>query len=296
MKIAARILTKETMEAVCRERPNIQSVVLGHENCPEYYRQSEIDASIAMAEAAGYAVKVNMPVAFEAHLDALLKEAGRLLETYPNCKLILNDWGLAYALHAKYPDKSFAMGKGCSFSYADCPWNDHIMCEEKEPYRSQIKRAHNMCTPSVMEELKGLNIDEVEMSNFAVLRHAYQTLHDHSFSVSVNYDLTVVSMMRACHCLRFFKKNHEMGNGCAQYCRKGFSLKTKKYFDMTESKAVRISPETEEMQPEMRLYANVLFMDNETCNGDFTNIDTVIVDERSKGDLLATIRTLSGSH
>lgn len=280
MNIAARVTDINSLRELCRRDTNVKTVILGHENCPEYYRQSNVDGMIAEATEAGMTIKVDLPVAFEKHLPFIKKESERLLEKYPSVKLTLNDWGMMHYLHERYPETTFAVGKGCSFTYMDCPWNEHIMEGEKIEYRQVLGRAHNMGNEAVMEALRSLNVDEIELSNHRKMENVFRILKENGFTVVANRGLTVVSMMRACHSMRFLDRVDEIGEDCAKYCKKGMWLKTNKYYDMVNNEPKPLSESTKDMQPIMRLHANILVAETEEECDDYSNVDIVVLDER----------------
>ena len=87
-----RVINYETLvEIASKENNKYNTVILGHENCPNFYIQSDVDKMIQYALKNNLNVKVNIPVLFEDYLDFFKKEAERLLEMYQNVKLVLND-------------------------------------------------------------------------------------------------------------------------------------------------------------------------------------------------------------
>ena len=274
-----RVINYETLvEIASKENNKYNTVILGHENCPNFYIQSDVDKMIQYALKNNLNVKVNIPVLFEDYLDFFKKEAERLLEMYQNVKLVLNDWGILSYLHKKYPEQKFCAGKGISFTYSDNPWNQHILMAEKEKYREALL-AHNFENKETIDALKELGGDEVELSDLAQSYNAYKHLKEAGFIVSINKKLSVVTMSRACHCLRFINKVSEMGS-CIEFCNTSIKISIKKYFDMMETELKSISEETKKMQPDMFFHGNILFLEVEKCMTDFTYIDNIIDDER----------------
>jgi len=278
MEKQARVIKLDTLKALCLDKKDYTGVIIGHENCPHFYRQSNVDEMIQLALDAGLKVKVNIPVLFEEYLDEFKKEAKRLIETYPTIKLILNDWGILFYLHETCPDANFAAGKGISFTYSDNPWNEHIIVAEKEKYREMLK-AHNMENPDTIQELQRLGIDEIELSDIDTSKNAYKRLKEEGFIVSVNKEMSVVTMSRACHCLRFLDKCSEMGN-CINYCTKEIILSIQQYYDMMNTELKPLSPETKAMQPDMIVNGNITMVRNTKIAEEYSNIDILVFDER----------------
>lgn len=276
-----RVINIDTLKAICKDKRDITGVIVGHENCPHFYKQSEIDNMIICALDANLNISVNIPVLFEEYLDEFKAEASRLISKYPKVKLVVNDWGLLYYLHKKYPDMKFTAGKGISFTYGDNPWNEHILLAEKEKYR-EILKAHNMENQDTIKELKRLGINEVELSDLALSKKTYEHLKSEGFIVSVNKGISVVTMSRACHCLRFLDKCSEIGN-CIKYCNKTIILSIQQYFDMMNTELKPLSIETKKMQPDMIFNGNITFVKNEQVIEDYKNIDILIIDERIYG-------------
>lgn len=269
------------LKELCQNKGDITGVIIGHENCPHFYRQMKIDEMIHLALDAGLKVKVNIPVLFEEYLQEFLSEADRLLNTYSSVKLVVNDWGLLYYLHQNHPKRRFVAGKGISFTYGDNPWNEHILLAEKEKYREMLK-AHNMENPDTVDELKKLGVDEIEMSDLALSEKAFAHIKEEGFTVSVNRKMSVVTMSRSCHCLRFLNKTQEMGN-CIQHCTKNIVISIQQYFDMMETQLKELSPETKAMQPDMHVHGNIIFVNNKESLQEYDCIDVLIVDKRVMG-------------
>lgn len=280
MNNAIRVINKSTLKYICQTcKGYFDTIILGHEACPHFYNLSNIDEMITMALEAGFKVKVNIPTLFEQYLDEFKKECDRLINTYPDVKLILNDWGIIYYLHNKWPNIKFAVGKGVSFSYGDCPWNQDIIREEKEEYQS-IFMGHNMESDYVMGILKQTNIDEIELSDTKMCASAYKRYQENGFSVSVNEKMCVVSVTRACHTLRYLDKLDILGNQCMEHCVKPTKIKTSQYFDMILQENKPVSKETSKIQPETIYHGNLLLLENQDCNTQFNYVDTLIIDER----------------
>lgn len=278
MEKQIRTIRMDTLKKVCADPIGITGVVIGHENCPHFYRQSNVDEMIQLALQAGLQVRVNLPVLFEEYLEEFKAEAVRLLTQYPGVKLIINDWGLLYYLHSACPDVKFVAGKGISFTYGDNPWNEHILKAEKEKYQEMLK-AHNMENPDTISQLKLLGVDEIELSDLELSDHAYQHLKSEGFTVTVNKGMSVVTMSRACHCLRFLNKCGEMGN-CIQYCTKEIILSIQQYYDMINTELKPLSVETKAMQPDMIVNGNITMVRNDRVASDTSHIDVMIYDER----------------
>lgn len=278
MKKYARVMRMDSLEKLVKNRGDFTGVILGHENCPQYYRQIHVPELIGYAVENGFDVKVNIPVIFEDFLDEFKKEACRLIEEYPQVKLFVNDWGMLYYLHGRYPERTFGAGKGISFTYADNPWNEHILLAEKEKYQEALKAA-NMQNQDTIDQLKLLGIDEIEMSDLELSEGAYRHMNDQGFIVSINKGMTVATMSRACHCLRFIDKPDEMGS-CMEYCTKGIVLSIKDYYDMANNDHKPVSPETKSIQPDMCVDGNITMVKNIQPAGDYTGVSCMIYDER----------------
>lgn len=279
MEKYARVIRMDTLQEILKEnRSGYTGVVLGHENCPQYYRQSNVHEMIETAQKGGLKAKVNIPVIFEEFLDEFKEEAERLIKTYDDIKLYVNDWGMLAYLHQMHPDQTFGAGKGISFTYADNPWNEHIMLAEKEKYREALKAA-NMQNPDTIEQLRELGVDEIEMSDLELSEQAYRHMASEGFRVSVNKGMTVATMSRACHCLRFLKKIDEMGH-CREYCTKETVLSIKDYFDMAEKDHKPVSPETKAIQPDMHVDGNITMVKNIQPAKHYEGVDCMVYDER----------------
>lgn len=273
-----RVINSDTLKILCSNKMDINAVIIGHENCPHFYKQSKVDEMIQWTLEAKLDVKVNIPVLFEEYIDDFKIEVNRIIMTYPEVKLIVNDWGILNYLHEKYPKKKFAAGKGISFTYGDNPWNEHILMAEKEKYR-EILMAHNMENPDTIEELKRLGINEVELSDLAMSEKACERLKEEGFIVSVNKGMSVVTMSRACHCLRFVDRCSEIGN-CIDYCNKSITLSIQQYYDMVNTELKPLSTETKNMQADMLVNGNITLIKNSKVISDYKKIDILIYDER----------------
>lgn len=278
MKKYARVMRMDSLKKLIDKKDTFTGVVLGHENCPQYYRQIHVAEMIEYAIDNGLDVKVNIPVIFEDFLDEFKIETCRLIEKYPNIKVFVNDWGILYYLNKKYPEQTFGAGKGISFTYADNPWNEHILLAEKEKYQEALK-ATNMQNTDTIEQLKSLGVDEIEMSDLEFSRGAYKHMSEKGFIVSVNKGMTVATMSRACHCLRFVNRLDEMGN-CLDYCTKGIVLSIKDYYDMAEMHHKPVSVETKMIQPDMFVDGNITMVKNIQPANDYTGVSCMIYDER----------------
>ena len=73
----------DSLEKLAKDRGDFTGVILGHENCPQYYRQSHVPEMVSLAVENGFDVKVNLPVIFEDFLDEFKEEACRIIEEYP---------------------------------------------------------------------------------------------------------------------------------------------------------------------------------------------------------------------
>ena len=271
-------MTMKSLEKIVAEK-NYTGVVLGHENCPQYYRQSPVREMIDYALDNGLDVKLNIPVLFEKYLQEFKDVAEDIIEKYADkVKIIVNDWGLLYYLHCKYPDMKFAAGKGISFSYGDNPWNEHILLAEKEKYQEALK-ASNFENIHTIEALKELGIDEIEMGDLELSERAYKHLSEMGFFIILNKYMSIATMSRACHCLRFLDKLDEMGD-CIKYCSKPISLSIRQYYDMAETCNKPVSAETKELQPDMFIDGNITMVINKKCAKDFTYVTNVIYDDR----------------
>ena len=82
-----------------------------------------------------------------------------------------------------------------------------------------------MENPDTITALKELGIDEIELSDLEMSHQAYKNLKANGFKVLVNKNMSVVTMSRACHCLRFLDKCSEMGD-CINYCTKNNTIDT----------------------------------------------------------------------
>lgn len=91
--------------------------------------------------------------------------------------------------------------------------------------------------------------------------------------------MSVVTMSRACHCLRFLNKCEEMGN-CIQYCTKEIILSIQQYYDMINTELKPLSVETKAMQPDMIVNGNITMVRNDRVASDTSHIDVMIYDER----------------
>ncbi|HRR78195.1 MAG: hypothetical protein IJK31_10875 [Ruminococcus sp.] len=89
MEKIARIVTMQELKK-CPGK--YSGVILGHENCPLFYRQTNIDEMIRFSLEHGLSVEVNIPVLFEQYLQEFKDEAKRLVKEYPSVKLAVNDW------------------------------------------------------------------------------------------------------------------------------------------------------------------------------------------------------------
>ena len=94
MKKYARVMRMDSLEKLVKNRGDFTGVILGHENCPQYYRQSHVPEMIGLAVGSGLDVKVNIPVIFEDFLDEFKEEACRTIDEYPQVKIFVNDWGM----------------------------------------------------------------------------------------------------------------------------------------------------------------------------------------------------------
>lgn len=278
MEKIARILTMQAL----KECPgNYDGVILGHENCPLFYRQSNIDEMIRFAIEHGLSVEVNIPVLFEQYLQEFKDEAKRLIKEYPQIKLIVNDWGLLWALHKDMPELNFTAGKGISFTYGDNPWNEHILYAEKQKYQQALKSV-NMENPDTIAQLIELGVNEIEMSDLENSSSSYENLHNKGFIVTVNKGLRIATMSRACHCLRFTDHVNEMGK-CIDYCTKETVLSIKRFYNMAESVHQDISAETKAIQPDMIVHANItMVVDLDHAAKNRSCIDKLVYDERIK--------------
>lgn len=274
----SRTMSMDSLKKIV-EGNEYEGVVLGHENCPQYYRQSNVNEMIDYALENGLDVKLNIPVLFEDFLQEFKDIADEIVAKYDQkVKIVVNDWGLLFYLHGKYPDLRFCAGKGISFSYGDNPWNEHILLAEKEKYQEALKSV-NMENEDTIAALRELGVDEIEMGDLELSEHAYKHLSDMGFTITVNKWMSIATMSRACHCLRFLDKVDEMGK-CIQYCTKPITVSIKQYFDMAETKNKPVSPETKQIQPDMYIDGNITMVINDKCANDFTNVNNVIYDER----------------
>lgn len=278
MKKYARVMKMSSLEQLIKKDKDFTGVILGHENCPHYYRQSNVSNMAEYAIENGLEVKVNIPVIFEDFLDEFKKEACSLMQNYSGLKLFINDWGMLYYLHERYPGRTFGAGKGISFTYADNPWNEHILLAEKEKYHEALKAA-NMQNAETIEQLRMLKVDEIEMSDLKLSEGAYRHMSDEGFYVSVNKGMTVATMSRACHCLRFADKLDEMGK-CIDYCTKDTVLSIKDYYDMANNEHKPVSPGTKAIQPDMYVDGNIIMVKNAQPAVDYTGVSCMIYDER----------------
>lgn len=278
MKKYARVMRMNSLKKLVNKRNSFNGVILGHENCPQYYRQSRVSEMIEYAIDNGLEVRVNIPVIFEDFLDEFKEESCKLMENYPRIKIFVNDWGMLYYLNGRYPESTFGAGKGISFTYADNPWNEHILLAEKEKYQEALKAA-NMQNTDTIEQLKLMGVDEIEMSDLELSEGAYKYMSDKGFIVSVNKEMTVATMSRACHCLRFVDKIDEMGS-CIDYCTKGITLSIKDYYDMAEMHHKPVSPETKTIQPDMFVDGNITMVKSIQPANDYTGASCMIYDER----------------
>lgn len=278
MEKHTRIINYTTLEKICNTKEEFNGVILGHENCPHFYRQLDIDKMIQISIDSGLDIRVNIPVLFEEYLQEFENEAERLINKYPDIKIIVNDWGILAYLHERYPEAKFTAGKGISFTYGDNPWNEHILLAEKEEYR-EILKAHNMENPDTITALKELGVDEIELSDLEMSYQAYKNLKSNGFKLLVNKNMSVVTMSRACHCLRFLDKHSEMGN-CINYCTEKIVLSIQQFFDMANMELKEISKETKDMQPDMIVNGNLVMVKNSLTATEFENIDILVYDER----------------
>ena len=92
MEKHARIINYETLEKICNNKEEFKGVILGHENCPHFYRQLDIDKMLQISIEAGLEIRVNIPVLFEEYLQEFKSEAERLINKYPGIRIIVNDW------------------------------------------------------------------------------------------------------------------------------------------------------------------------------------------------------------
>ncbi len=277
MKYCRTMSTESLKKAAASKK--YDGVVLGHENCPVYYRQSNISEMIDYALNNGLKVKVNIPVLFEDYLEEFKEVADKIVEKYnTKVKIIVNDWGILYYLHNKYPDLTFCAGKGISFSYGDNPWNEHILLAEKEKYQEALKSS-NMENEDTICALKELGVDEIEMADLKLSENAYKHLANEGFTITVNKWMSIATMSRACHCLRFLNKVEKMGN-CIQYCTKPIVVSIKQYFDMAETKNKPVSPETKKIQPDMYIDGNITMVINDKKADDLSFVNNIIYDER----------------
>lgn len=280
MRKALRATNIENVKKVCDQGQKIyDEVILGHENCPVYYMESRIDECINILTDLDILIKVNIPVVFEEYLEYFKNEIPRLKSINSAIKFIVNDWGMLKYLHEIYPEEFICVGKGLSFTYGDCPWNEHIMEAEKPEYQ-EILKAHNMQNDDTISLLKEYNVDEIELSHLTILRRAYEKIKSHGFTVTVNKDFSIVSMSRACHYLRFMDKLDIKGKGCSEICSSPLVLKTSQYYDMSQTEHKSISERTDQLQPEMIFIHNMLLLEKQENNSKFDNIDCVITDDR----------------
>lgn len=269
----------QAIDAAMNSGNHYDCAVIGHESCPYFYRQEDVDTLIDHAESYGLAVKVNVPIVFEDYLDYFKKETVRLTENYPSVKLIVNDWGMLYYLHGIYPDKKFAAGLGISFSYADCPWNFHIVEEEHEKYRKMLE-THNFDSSVMLQTLFDLGVNEIIMGDMDILEDSYRRISEFGMMITINKNVNIVTISRACHILRILGKTGEKGVGCSKYCRGRTIIKGTHYYDMALNIHSIISEETSAMQPEMYFYSNILFARNPAASASSRYASAVIEDYR----------------
>jgi hypothetical protein len=84
MELAYRIDSVAQLKSVLENNNDFQCVVLGHESCPIFYQQQDVDGLIKLAQANGKSAKINIPTVFEDYLEFFKNETRRLIETYPN--------------------------------------------------------------------------------------------------------------------------------------------------------------------------------------------------------------------
>ncbi|MDR1639006.1 MAG: hypothetical protein LBC41_01370 [Clostridiales bacterium] len=278
MGTSYRIDSVSQLEQTLEQFPDMDCVVAGHESCPVFYMQQNVDEIAKRALDKKIGVKINIPIVFEEYLDFFKGEAARLLEEHQQIKLVANDWGMLYHLHSQHPKRKFAIGLGMSFSYADCPWNFHIVEGELDKYKEMLL-VHNLASTKALEIVKGLGADEIIMGNMKSLEASYRIIQSCGLKVTVNRGVNIVTISRACHTLRILGKTSEKGN-CAAYCKNRTILKGTHYYDMSLGIHAAISEETKAIQPEMHSYSNMLFTSGEQEGIDHSNVADVINDYR----------------
>jgi hypothetical protein len=141
-------------------------------------------------------------------------------------------------------------------------------------------QTHNFDSSKTLQILSSIGVNEIVMGNMVLLEDSYQRIKNFGMIVTINKNVDIVTMSRACHVLRIIGKTAEKGYECKKYCSNRTVLKGTHYFDMTFSIHTVVSEQTKSIQPEMYSYSNIIFVKNEQKTVDHSSAAMIVEDYR----------------
>jgi len=262
----------------------VDTIIVGHETCPNHIDSVEdYIKAFEKLESAGYEIKFQVPFTYQEHFSKMFNLVAELIKAKEGMNLIVNDFGILYALRSNnLLDKCrIIVGSGLSYNYDLCPWFDHIAEVENKEVNNYL-RTHNFNSQTNIEHMKEFGVEEIEVSIFEGLESSFSNFKSNGFELNGVLDLAIVSTSRACHIARLFGHQDQIGNNCKEICSTPLKITTTHYWDMANSDSKLISKELQESIPQMHVHGNIICMhyNVDVKSTIFDYLDRVILDIR----------------
>ncbi|WP_133513347.1 hypothetical protein [Candidatus Thiosymbion oneisti] len=232
----------------------------------------------------GFKKKFSIPILYESHFDKVAELFGLVCDQADT--ISVNDFGaLAYLeTHFKNQIPSVSIGDVLFFSYAECPWHDHIIRDESERVRGNLLTGNfdNEWMDDFMERYPFRF--EVEMPFLKTLQASASSLKKKGYAISLLPDILPVSFARACHSSRYWGLPVDE---CLRNCRQMVTLSPTHRWDFFEADVTEIRPVIKEQMPDYLVWGNSIFLRNREDDAGLLDdhIDKIILDMRFYKDL-----------
>lgn len=269
-----RLLDEPFAAALQGLRPDIVS--LGSESC---YRQlPELAALDAILERlAPYRTKFVVPMLFESHFERVLPVIEKVVGRVDT--VVVNDYGVLHFLRERHARSlsRVSLGSGLSYSYEECPWNNHIVRDEPAAVRNATLRS-NFDNDWMYEFLEMFPFSfEVEIPALPGMMASAEGLRRHGLRVAALARGIPVSIARACHAARYFQRAVD---DCGRVCRTAALLDPTHRWDFFEGDVKEIRREIKQQMPRFMGWGNMIYVDAPARAEILAAADTAIFDLR----------------
>lgn len=241
-----------------RQMNKVGIISFGSESCYHMLPDDETLTNVLNA-LDGFQKKLILPTAFESYFDKVVHVLDQAIDHVDIVSI--NDYGVLHYYREKYKDRdvTVCLGNGLSYTYDECPWNEHFRLDEIEEVQENILMSNldGMGTYEWLKDTFPFNFD-IEIPAMPGVLKSANNMKNQGHTVSLLVDEVPVSFSRACHAIRHFDYTHD---NCERVCRKKVKLEIDQRWDFFEGDVVTVQEENRKWIPNYLVFGTVIHLE-----------------------------------